>query len=180
KNEQLVNKNIINLHWIHTTNKIEYYFYEKDNLLGIISEYNKIVLPASFSYISDFYRGIAVVKENDKYGYINKDFKIIKKPEYSDAREFFDEISFVKSFLNNKYACIDKNMNLLSDFKYDKVFDFTDELARVVKDNKWGFINKNCKEVIKPKYDYLSNFVNGKAKVIEGSKTYFIDKINLK
>ncbi|RXJ98620.1 hypothetical protein CRU98_09625 [Arcobacter sp. CECT 8986] len=180
RNEQFSSKNVLNLHWIHNRDTKEYFIYEYKNLYGIISEDNKIIFEPIFSEISDFYQGVAVVKENDKYGYINKDFELIQKPLYSDARDFVDEISFVKSFINNKYACINPDMKLLSGFDYDKVFDFSEGLARVLKDNKWGFINKDCKEVIAPKFDFASDFIEGKAKVIESEKTYFIDKNNIK
>ncbi|RXJ93315.1 hypothetical protein CRV00_11720 [Malaciobacter molluscorum] len=180
KNEQFSSKNVFNLHWVHSRDTKEYYIYEYKELYGIISEDNKLIFEPIFSEISDFYQGVAVVKENDKYGYINKKFELIQKPTYSDARDFIEKISFVKSFINNKYACINPNMKLLSDFIYDKVFDFSEGLARVLKDNKWGFINIECKEVIPAKFDFASDFIGGKAKILDGNKSYFIDKNNIK
>jgi hypothetical protein len=164
---------------INANNTNEYLLYEYNNYFGIIS-LDKVIFKPVFKKVSKFYNKLAVVQENDKFGYIDENLNLVQKPIFKDARDFLFDVSFVQSFSNNKYACIDKNMNLITDFSYDEIYSFSNGFVRFKKDNKWGFLNRKCEEVVLAKYDFVYDFIDGVAKVIDGEKIYFLKQDNLK
>lgn len=91
-----------------------------------------------FQYTSSFSGGLAAVKINGKWGFINKTGQIVIEPE------FFE-------------------MGL----SYFKLEAFSSGLAPVKDENKYGFINVNGNFVIEPQYDAAWCFRNGLAKVLK-------------
>jgi hypothetical protein len=153
----------------------EYYSIVKlDNKYGIINDKNEFLLEAKYDYISKLYNEFFIIKENDKYGYVNKKFKIVQKPFYLDAKEFIDGVAFVQ-FPNNKWGCISNSMKVLLEGKYDEIFPIVNSYARTELADKWGFINKKCEVIIEPKYDYINNFYSKYTKVVLNKKVGYID-----
>ncbi|MGB7400955.1 MAG: WG repeat-containing protein [Arcobacter sp.] len=153
----------------------EYYSIVKlDNKYGIINDKNEFLLEAKYDGISKLYNEFFIIKENDKYGYVNKNFKIVQKTFYLDAKEFIDGVAFVQ-FPNNKWGCISNNMKVLLDGKYDEIFPIVNSYARTELDDKWGFINKKCEIIIEPKYDYVNNFYSKYTKVVLNKKIGYIN-----
>lgn len=153
----------------------EYYSIVKlDNKYGIINDKNEFLLEARYDYILKLYNEFFIIKENDKYGYVNKNFKIVQKPFYLDAKEFIDGIAFVQ-FPNNKWGCISNSMKVLLEGKYDEIFPIVNSYARTELADKWGFINKKCEVIIEPKYDYINNFYSKYTKVVLNKKVGYID-----
>jgi len=63
-----------------------------------------IVIPARYEQADDFHDGLARVKENGKFGYIDKSGKYIVLPYLNEATNFENGIAFVK--LGTKCLCI--------------------------------------------------------------------------
>ena len=97
-----------------------------------------------YDYVGNFSEGLAYVRRNGKYGYIDTTGrKVIPCGSLP--------ISSVKTF----------------DFFNPAGFDFHEGLARVEKDGKWGYIDKTGCEVIPCTYDEASDFSDGWAKVYQ-------------
>lgn len=87
-----------------------------------------------------FVDGLAAVKINGKWGYINKHCNIKIDCIYDDVYSFSEGYAFVKS--NRKWAFIDKNGKLQTPFIYDEVRSFSDGMAAVRIGDWWGYVNK--------------------------------------
>lgn len=101
---------------------------------------------------SGFNEGLAPVKKNGRWGYIDLKGKVVIDFLFDDAWCFSEGLASVK--LNGKYGYINNKGKVVIDCTYECSYDFHKGVA-VVKDddNKFGFINSNGAWVIKPQYD---------------------------
>jgi hypothetical protein len=88
-----------------------------DGLYGFSSE-EKLVLPAQYQYATHFREGRALVKLQDKWGFIDSTGAWIVRPVFDAAQPFVDGKSYV--FLNGKSALIDLNGTYLVEPIYDR------------------------------------------------------------
>ena len=98
--------------------------------------------------IGDFYEGVAVVRKNDRSGYVDKTGKEVIPLIYESAQCFSEGFAAVKK--EGLWGYIDKNGNEAIPIIYEEAKDFSDGLARVKKDGMWGYIDKNGKST----FDY--------------------------
>ena len=124
--------------------------------------------------------GFAVIKRDNKYGYIDKEGNIIKDFEYSYASDFNNNIAIAEK--NGKYITLYSNGTeikeydfIIKNFKVNKNL-FLEDLEVIEKDNKEGYINKNMEIIINPKYDFASEFHEGLAIVENNNNFYIVDK----
>jgi hypothetical protein len=101
---------------------------------------------------SGFNEGLAPVKKNGKWGYIDLKGEVVIDFLYDDAWCFSEGLAAVK--LNEKYGYINNKGKVVIDCTYRSSFDFHKGVAVVQDvDNKFGFINRNGTWIIKPEYD---------------------------
>ncbi|MCX7820467.1 MAG: WG repeat-containing protein [Brevinematales bacterium] len=166
---------------------------------GFIDINGDIKIQPDYDYIvSPFKNGLAVVKLNDiefyidrdgyeyrgatlipykkskKWGFCDKNKKIVIVPQYNFAYPFYEDVTLVE--ISNKWKLIDQEGNEITQLKYDLAFFFSEGLAPVRKDDKWGFINTSGVEVIPLKYDYARVFSEGLAAVCISNKWGYINK----
>ncbi len=143
----------------------------------------------------DFVNGIALVKVNGKYTYINEhgeilgilnkrlmrfinnkgkygymdniDRVILINPEYDYIGNFYE--GFAKVNIRNKWGYINEQGEVVIEMQFDFAKDFNEGYAAIKMKSllgpKWGYINREGKIVISPKYDEASEFSNGFAYV---------------
>lgn len=174
-NIKIGHPNLLNLHWIHNNYGKLFSIVIKDGKFGIIDGKNKYVVNPEYDSISNLYNGFFIIKKDDRYGYINDAFEIVQEPKFLDAKEFSENIAFVK-FSNNKWGCISDKMKVLLEGKYDEIFPFVNSYSRVVIDDKYGFINQKCEVVVEPKYDFVNDFYSKYTKVLLNNKMGYINK----
>ncbi len=121
-----------------------------------------------------FRNGLAAVKLNGKWGFIDKTGKEIIPLKYDHAEYFKD--GFAKVKLNDKYGFIDKMGKEVIPLKYDDVWSFKDGFASVRLNDKWGLVDKASKKITPFKYDFVWCFADGLAKVELNGKSGFVDK----
>lgn len=119
-----------------------------------------------------FSEGLACVKLNDKWGFIDKTGKIVIKSQFDYSDRFNEGLACVK--LNDEYGFIDKAGKMVIKPQFDSCYDFSEGLARIVLNGKRGFIDKTGKIVIKPHFDNCDSFREGLAHVIIDGKCGFI------
>ena len=155
------------------------------NKSSILEKSPRLVAHLKYDDISTWWSdGLASVKLNNKYGYIDKTGKEVIPLKYDGVDVLFNsfEEGLVRVELNGKYGFIDKTGKEVIPLKYDFVGDtfdsFREGLARVELNGKYGFIDKTGKEVIPLQYDniYDDYFKNGFAKVKLGNEEFYIDK----
>ena len=175
KNVNTEHPNFFNFHWLHNSYGKLFSIVKKDGKYGIINEKNEFLINPDYESISTLYNGFFIIKKDNKYGYLNEKFKIVQEPLYLDAKEFSNNIAFVK-FPNEKWGCVSTKMKVLLEGKFDEVFPFINSYARVINNDKWGFINQNCEVVVEPKYDFVNNFYSDFTKVVLNKKVGYISK----
>lgn len=142
-------------------------------------------LPEGLSWDDDlmFSEGLARVKIDDKYGYIDRTGKIVIEPKYDEAEQFSDGLALILNE-NNRYGYIDKTGRVVIQPKYNLASSFSEGLAAVccfrdgsLKSRKYYYIDKNEKMVIDSLFCKATEFHDGIAKVIiynEGDN--YVDK----
>ncbi len=141
------------------------------------------VVPCKYDGASNFSEGLAPVKLNGKWGFIDKLGNEVVPCKYDDVYHFSEGLAMVK--LNGKWGFIDKLGNEVAPCKYDDAEEFFDGLALVALNGKYGFIDKTGREVTACKYEKVGNsyppygsscFFEGMAAVKLDGKWGFIDK----
>lgn len=133
-----------------------------------------------------FSEGLACVKTDAGYGYIDKTGSFAIKPsaEYSEAESFSEGLAVVK--IDGKYGYINKTGKIIIPPVFTRALSFSDGLAKVVKGgtiDKWtliggqhGYIDKSGKIVFEHEFDSSGNFHEGRAYFRKDRKYGFIDK----
>lgn len=151
---------------------------EKVKWLGL-SSFDK-----KYDEVHEFCEGVACVKRNGKWGYIDETGKEITPFIYDEAGDFCEGIALVKE--NDKLRYVDKDgkqvfyMEMICSKKNNNrncVDNLDKELISVCKNNKWGYIDKTGKEVIPFIYDEAGDFHEGLAQVFLNGKYGYINKI---
>ena len=133
-----------------------------------------VVIPFKYDEAYNFSEGLAVVKLNGKYGFIDKSGKEVVPPKYENGGSFSEGLAVVE--LNGKWGFIDKSGKEVVPPKYEDVRYFSEGLAIVELNGKWGFVDKSGKEVVPLKYDGVWNFREGLATVKLNGKGGYINK----
>lgn len=103
-------------------------------------QFDQWVIQPRFEAAGTFGDGLAPVKLNGKYGYINRNGQNIIPYKYDFASMFCEGLARVR--LNGKYGFVDTSGQQVIVFKYNDATDFKDGLASVSIGGKTGFIDK--------------------------------------
>ncbi|WP_248928508.1 WG repeat-containing protein [Paenibacillus hamazuiensis] len=134
-----------------------------------------IIKPLEVDYAGDFKEGMAMIKKNNKWGFIDIRGKIIIEPLYDRVRDFKGGIAIVQK--DGKYGILDKKGNLIADIQYDEIEGYSEGLALFKKNGKLGFLDEHGHEVIHTELSYnLSSFSEGLAAFKTNSETGYMDK----
>lgn len=122
-----------------------------------------------------FHEGLAVIRINDKYGFINYGGSLAIPADFEEASRFSDGLALVKK--SNKYGFINKTGEVIIPFIYDSASSFSEGLAFVRNNNKCGYINKFEQLVITfKKCKDGKEFLDGRAIFKVGEKYTLIDR----
>lgn len=95
--------------------------------------------------------------ENDgKYGYKDKDGKVVVSPKYDLAYQFKEGMAAFR--LKGKYGYLNENGIETVEPKYDFTWHYTGGFATVKMGELYGFIDKSGREVVSPRYEDANNF----------------------
>jgi hypothetical protein len=127
-----------------------------------------------FDDAESFSEGLAAVRVNWLWGFINKTGTIVIPPAYDFISTPFSEGYAAVHCNNDKIAFIDRRGKKITECLFSEVGDFSEGLALVAAKKGWGFINTKGKFAIKPQFNYADSFLNGLAKVrlINGNWVY--------
>ena len=131
--------------------------------------------------ITLFHEGLARVRKNNLYGYIDKTGKEIIPCQYDNAELFSEGLARVEKrkycgYIDKTYGYIDKTGKEVIPFQYGGANSFYEGLALVEKDYFWGYIDKTGKEIIPCQYKSANSFSEGLALVRKDDFYGYIDK----
>jgi len=81
-----------------------------------------------FELIRVFSEGMAPVRIDGKWGYIDKTGNTVINPQFEEANAFHEDLAAVKQ--NGKWGYIDKTGNIAIKPIFDVAYEFTEGLAR--------------------------------------------------
>ena len=121
-----------------------------------------------------FSEGLARVRVNGSYGFINEKGELVIAPRYVDAGDFSGGLARVKQ--GEKYGFINPRGDLIIRPAYDKARDFSDGLAAVAQDGRYSFIDTAGKMLTDRRFEAAGDFSEGFAAVLVNGRYGFIDK----
>jgi len=80
----------------------------------------------------DFHEGLAAIKRDGKWGFIDKTGKVVIAPQYDYVRQFSEGLAAVQK--DGKFGVIDKTGKEVIASQYDNAYFFSEGLAMVKKD----------------------------------------------
>jgi hypothetical protein len=134
-------------------------------------DYNENKYPSRFSH------GLARVKKNDLFGYINRKGSIVIDPTYVEASDFSEGLAAVK--VGDELGFIDTEGMIvipLGKIPLKSGFfrlEFQDGLFGYYHDNT--YYNKEGEVALKTNFDSNAPFSSGLARVVKGNKLLYID-----
>jgi hypothetical protein len=155
-----------------------------DGSMGVIDENGKFLDENDPLGGREFSEGLAPMKVDEKYGFVDTSGSMVIPAQYDQAYGFSEGVASVK--LDGKCCYIDKTgtVAIEPEVEVSIAYDFMDGLALVrvgdEKTGKSGCIDKTGKLVIPAMYDFLGPFTDGLSQVRigtgEDSKMGYIDK----
>ncbi len=127
-----------------------------------------------FDDVGNFYEGLAWVKIDGKYGYIDEIGNMVIKLWFDGAENFLDGLAKIQ--IDNKYGFIDQTGKIVIQPQFDGINNFSNGVAIVTINAKYGFIDQTGNIVIQPQFDDADDFSEGLAIVTINGKYGFIDQ----
>lgn len=160
--------------------------YREGGYIGFMDKTGATVIEALyqgvFSYedyddrVWAFSDGLAAVKMNEKWGYINSKGEFQIPAKFFLAEPFSEGMAFVLGEEGGRWDIIDKQGRYVTRVTFEKHDPFSEGMAVVQVNGKYGFINKEGDYVIDPIYDDARSFSEGLAAVKSSEGWGYIDK----
>lgn len=131
-----------------------------------------------YDKLDDFSEGVAAVRKDDKWGFIDKLGKEIIPCEYEEVSDFKFGVSVVK--LNDKEGIINIQGKRIAPIKYDWIdsFSFGDSLTRASLNENQGILNEKGEVIIPFEYEEIFDFNEGLALARKNGKYGCVDRSN--
>lgn len=116
------------------------------------------------------------IREDGKYGYIDRTGKVVIKPQYENTMGFNEGLAATK--MNGKYGYIDTKGRWVIKPQFDFTYMFSEGLAMVRIGKQYAWIDRTGKIVIQPlDFEQVGQgFKEGRLPVKRNGKWGFIDK----
>lgn len=128
-----------------------------DGILGFINTKGEWVIKPQFDVGKDFdiESGMARVKKDDKWGYVNKQGEMM----YVNDTDLWGDFSngLASGRKNGLVGFFNKTGEWVIKPQFDAVRDFKNGYAAAKKDDKWGVIDKTGNWVMQPTYDGIKD-----------------------
>ena len=137
-------------------------------------KHNTLLCRRWYDKMYSFSEGLAKVKLNGKWGFIDKTGREVIPCKYDWVNLFLKGLA--KVCLNWKWGFVDTTGKEVIPCKYDEVNVFSKGLSAVRLNGKYGFVDTTGREICPCKYDWVTDFCEGLARVQLNDKMGIIDK----
>lgn len=121
-------------------------------------------------------KALFLVKENGKWGYIDRSGTVVIEPQYPVAADFHEGLARVKVSETGDDGYINSRGDLVITAVPERCSHFNDGMARIEEDRKYGFIDTKGEAVIPLQFDRAGIFQEGLCHVLKNGEWVFIDK----
>ncbi len=134
-----------------------------DNLYYVIDDSGK-TLTKGYSFISSYHNGLALVQDDNLYGYLDLTGEVAIPIKYKEAHDFINGKALVKE---EKYQLIDTSGKVLQEYDNLSLSDYSNNMLIIKTDGKCGYINETGNVVVEPIYHICNPFKENIAVVIK-------------
>ena len=130
-------------------------FRDENHKFGYMNLKGKIVIPAEYDILGNFYDGLALFRKDGKYGYINKKNKIVIENKFKFAERFSEGYAVISD--NGEYGLINTKGEVVIKAKYSSLGMVKNGVCYFAKADKSGFgyidlkereiISQQCSEI---------------------------------
>lgn len=135
-------------------------------LLGYINKRGRFAFldeSRQFGDLGDFKDNLARAKVGDKWGFIDKTFRVRIEAAWDDAADFSDGLAAVRR--DGQIGYIDKSGRLVVPLRYKLGEEFSEGLGMIERDRKRGYVDRVGTERIEATYDWAEPFFRRYARV---------------
>ena len=133
----------------------------------------KLVITARYEEAFPFHDGLAPVRDNSGWHFINTQGDKVIKGGFDWIAGFSD--GKARILMRGKWGFVDRKGNLAVEPAFDEARDFHEGLAPVRSGELWGYINASGEVIVPPEYDNAWEFEDGLATVSKNGCWGFID-----
>ena len=119
--------------------------------------------------------GLAAVRVDQAWGYINPAGAFIIAPRFADCGDFGSGLAYASED-GARYGLIDLRGTWVLEPRYPAMNDYAGGLAAHVRGGRWGFVDRSGRERIKPAYDGAGAFTGPLAPVQVEGQWGFVDR----
>lgn len=116
---------------------------------------------------------LALVRDNDLFGYINKSGEYVIQPQFEKADSFSGKMA--PAMKDKKWGFINTSGEWVIQPEYDRVKAFNSGYALVFQNDQWKYINTKGETLSTPATEKYYDFDNGVAIIRSGEKIGLID-----
>ena len=136
--------------------------------VSFIDKAGAVIIPPKYKQAHSFKSGLAAVRLDQKWGFIDRNDKIIIPFDYDYVGDFSKDENLAWVEKNGKVGFIDKANKLVIPYTFADAQTFSEGLAPATMDGRhWGFIDKSGKFIIAPTYVGALSFSDGLALVYQ-------------
>ena len=107
----------------------------------------------SFDLVFPFSEGLAAVKKDGKWGFIDRGGNWAVEPSFEETKIFAEGLAPAQKEEGGKWGYIDRRGDWVIKPFYDDAFIFQQERARIILKGKLGFIDRDGEIVVDPIFD---------------------------
>jgi hypothetical protein len=128
---------------------------------------------AVFQMAADFSEGLAAVRVDDQWGYLDYGGKLAIEPQFELAGAFAEGLAPVN--IEGQYGYIDPGGQVVIEPQFEFANPFSGGRAYVSVAGLYGYINHQGEIVIEPQFEFAANFSEGLALVRQEGREIYID-----
>ncbi len=140
-----------------------------------INEAGDTVKPAMFQQVRDFHEGVAAIRLNEHWGYVDQNLSLAVEPRFQNVSDFSEGLAAV--FDSARLSYIDRTGRVVIAGPFDNANDFHEGLAVVYRNKAAYYIDRSGRRAVPGTYVNAGRFFHGLANVrFRDGRLAYIDR----